>query len=91
MEVGAALIRWVILRSGRIYLFFQNGSWNGGVRDIMDGVADLGGAFFRASFIRSIVVDFTLPMVETINTFFLKNPKVNQCYLKYFTKVPLFL
>ena len=56
--------------------YFQNGSWNGGVRDIMDGLADVGGAFFTASFIRNTVVDFTLPLVETTNTFFLKNPKV---------------
>jgi hypothetical protein len=45
----------------------------------MDGEADTGGAFFTASFIRSTVVDFILALVETINTFFLKNPKVNYC------------
>ena len=55
----------------------KNGSWNGGVRDIMDGLADVGGAFFTASFIRTTVVDFTLPLVETTNTFFLQNPKAS--------------
>ena len=75
------LIRWMVLGNEEAYLVFQNGSWNGGVRDIMDGEADVGGAFFTASFIRSTVVDFTLPLVETINTFFLKNPKVNQIIL----------
>jgi hypothetical protein len=55
--------------------FVQNGSWNGGVKDILDGVADVGGAFFTASYIRTTVVDFTLPLLEITNTFFLKNPK----------------
>ena len=43
----------------------------------MDGLADVGGAFFTASFIRTTVVDFTLPLVETTNTFFLQNPKAS--------------
>ena len=42
----------------------------------MDGVADVGGAFFTARYIRTTVVDFTLPLAETLNTFFLANPEV---------------
>ena len=38
-------------------------------------MADVGGAFFTASYIRTTVVDFSLPLVEVTNTFFLKNPK----------------
>ena len=54
------------------------------MKDILDNVADVGGAMFTASYIRSTVVDFSLPLVEAINTFFLKNPKVKKrcCYIK---------
>jgi len=53
----------------------KNGSWNGGIRDILDNLADFGGGMFTASYIRSTVVDFTIPLVEAHNTFFLQNPK----------------
>ena len=59
-----------------IILMFLNGTWNGGVGDILAGVADVGGGFFTASYMRSTVVDFSLPLVESVNSFFLKNPKV---------------
>ena len=40
---------------------------------------------FTASYIRSTVVDFTFPLVEAHNTFFLQNPKVLYCYDKTFS------
>ena len=42
----------------------------------MDGVADIGAAYFTASHLRSTVVDFTIPLDESSLTFFLKNPKL---------------
>ena len=54
---------------------FQYGKWNGGIKDIIDGVADIGAADFTASHLRSTVVDFTLPILEQTNTFFFKNSK----------------
>ena len=54
----------------------QNGTWNGGVKDLMDGVADIGGATFTATHIRSTVVDFSIPLVEIVCRFFIKNPEV---------------
>ena len=59
------------------FLCDQNGTWNGGVRDIMDGVADLAGAPFTATQIRSTVVDFSVPLVEIVCRFFIKNPEVH--------------
>ena len=50
--------------------------WNGGVLDLMEGVADVGGASFTASQIRSTVVDFSVPLVEIVCRFFIKNPEV---------------
>ena len=43
---------------------------------MMDGVADIGGAPFTASQIRSTVVDFSVPLVEFFCRFFIKNPEV---------------
>ena len=43
----------------------------------MDGVADLAGAPFTASQIRSTVVDFSVPLVEIVCRFFIKNPEVH--------------
>ena len=54
----------------------QNGTWNGGIRDMLDGLVDIGAAAFTASQIRSTVVDFTIPIVEIVCRFFIKNPKV---------------
>ena len=54
----------------------QNGTWNGGVKDLLDGVADIGGATFTATQIRSTVVDFSIPLVEIVCRFFIKNPEV---------------
>ena len=58
-----------------IYGIFQDGTWDGAIKDIMDGVADIGAAFFTASYLRSTVVDFTLQIHKIRNHFFLKNPK----------------
>ena len=55
---------------------FQHGNWTGGVRDIMDGVADIGSAPFTASQIRSTVVDFSFPVIQVPIRFFIKNPEV---------------
>ena len=43
----------------------------------MDGVADLAGAPFTATQIRSTVVDFSVPLVEIVCRFFIKNPEVH--------------
>ena len=54
----------------------QNGTWNRGVKDLLDDVADIGGAKLIAVQIRSTVVDFSIPLVEIVCRFFIKNPKV---------------
>ena len=56
---------------------YQDGTWNGGIKDIIDGVADIGAAYFTASHLRSKVVDFTIPIDEESLTIFLKNPKLS--------------
>ena len=42
----------------------------------MDGVADIGGVTFTATQIRRSVVDFSVPLVEIVCRFFIKNPEV---------------
>ena len=54
---------------------FQDGTWDGGIKDIMDGVADIAAAFFTVTYLRSTAVDFTLQIHEIRNHFFLKSPK----------------
>ena len=87
MVAGEVLIRWVawfgMVWSLAASDLVQNGSWNGGVKDILDGVADVGGAFFTASYIRTTVVDFTLPLLEITNTFFLKNTKAANSWTSF--------
>ena len=46
------------------------------MKDLLDGVADVGGASFTATQIRSTVVDFSVPLVEIVCRFFIKNPEV---------------
>ena len=46
------------------------------MKDLLDGVADIGGASFTATHIRSTVVKFSVPLVEIVCRFFIKNPEV---------------
>ena len=48
------------------------------MRDILDGVTDVGAAFFTQSFSRSTVIDFSFPLITSVNTFFVKNPNVRK-------------
>ena len=58
------------------------------MKDLLDGVADVGGASFTATQIRSTVVDFSVPLVEIVCRFFIKNPKVGMPnYIKEIVKL----
>ena len=65
------------------YYIYQDGTWNGGIKDIIDGVADIGAAYFTASHLRSKVVDFTIPIDEESLTIFLKNPKLSFSWTRF--------
>ena len=46
------------------------------MKDILDEVADIGGAPFTHTHIRSTAVDFSIQIVQGICRFFIKNPEV---------------
>ena len=63
--------------------FLQDGAWNGGIKDILDGIADIGAATFSATYIRSTAVDFSFSFREAPNHFFLKNPEASYSWTSF--------